>query len=104
MITRSFWLGSIVVVLLSFGAARPAHANRQFNYSMGANCQAANLVGVLPPLTYANGGVMVDGTASQDLICPITWSKGYGSNWIALLSLDIQVDWLGLPAGTTGTT
>jgi hypothetical protein len=103
MKTRGYLLSSIGVVVLLGGLARPAHAVKQTNYAMGAACQPATLLNVVSPLTYTNAGVMNQNLLPVDVVCPLTWSKQQAvASWQNLAEVDIEVDWLGLPAGVTG--
>jgi hypothetical protein len=102
MTTRSRLVGSIFVALVLGALASPAYAVKQTNYSMGASCQPATLLDVLTSVTYTNSGIMVNGLTIGTVICPISWSKQVISTWQNLEKVDIQVDWLGLPSGTTG--
>lgn len=95
---RGYWLCSFVVAVLLGGLARPAHAGKQFNYVMGAACQAAGLNAAVSPLTYTNAGFMLQSLTSIDVICPVTWAKPAVPTGLIVGELDIEVDWL-LPFG-----
>ena len=100
---RGYWLCSLAVVVLTGGLARPAHAGKSFNYTMGAACQPSGLFGVVSPLTYTNSGFMIQGLTPVDVVCPVSWARPAVPAGLIVGELDIEVDWVlppGIPAPT----
>ncbi len=96
---RASVFSALVVVLALAGLAGPAHAVKRLSFSHGSTCQPMqNADGTMPNIAYTNAGIIVN-SISANLICPINWSKDPLTTWALLDKVDLEVEWLGLPAG-----